>query len=279
MTSPIVITYILIWVRFTNECHSTTIGTIGLPRLARALLTLIGSCRIYYVFNIKARFPVSILFLQSLCLGKSLIITNITPNMQVESSATPLLTVDEVEKVQRQRVASLIGHVFQLTYAATVDKLIQEQKLNRCHGCAIQHPSQNQHSCLVMDNDDAWIYYHDEVVEQIDLNVILKTAESVCSALGFKLGKTWEAYVTELPKLPWTNIYLTSLELEDYGELEDRILYAIYYGPCGLKCKDPNAVEIDSQVEVQCPERVVRKDEQPMDLDLIINDIQNKLCF
>ena len=46
--------------------------------------------------------------------------------MQVESSATPLLTVDEVEKVQRQRVASLIGHVFQLTYAATVDKLIQE---------------------------------------------------------------------------------------------------------------------------------------------------------
>ena len=199
--------------------------------------------------------------------------------MQVESSATPLLTVDEVEKVQRQRVASLIGHVFQLTYAATVDKLIQEEKLNRCHGCAIQHPSQNQHSCLMMDNDDAWMYYHDEVVEQIDLNVILKTAESVCSALGFKLGKTWEAYVTELPKLPWTSIYLTSLELEDYGELEDRILYAIYYGPCGLKCKDPSTVEIDSQVEVQCPERVVRKDEQPMDLDLIINDIQNKLCF
>ena len=61
----------------------------------------------------------------------------------------------------------------------------------------------------------------------------------MCSALGFKLGKTWEAYVTELPKLPSTNMYLTSLELEDYGELEDRILYAIYYGPCGLKCKDP----------------------------------------
>ena len=35
MTSPIVITYILIWIRFTNERHSTSIGTIGLPRLAR----------------------------------------------------------------------------------------------------------------------------------------------------------------------------------------------------------------------------------------------------
>ena len=41
--------------------------------------------------------------------------------MQVESSATPLLTVDEVKKVQRQWVASLIGHVFQLTYAAMAD--------------------------------------------------------------------------------------------------------------------------------------------------------------
>ena len=102
----------------------------------------------------------------------------------------------------------------------------------------------------MMDNDDAWMHHHDEVVEQIDLNVILKTAESVCSALGFKLGKTLEAYVTKLPKLPWTSIYVNSLELEDYGELEDRILYAIYYGPCGLKCKDPSAVEIDSQVEV-----------------------------
>ena len=77
--------------------------------------------------------------------------------MQVESSASALLTIDEVEKVQRQKIASFIGHVFQLTYAATVDKLIQQEKLNHCHGCAIQHPSQNQHSRLTMDKDDAWI--------------------------------------------------------------------------------------------------------------------------
>ena len=32
-------------------------------------------------------------------------------------------------------------------------------------------------------------------------------------------------------------------------------------------------------IEVQCPENVVRKEEKPMDLDLIINDIQNKFYF
>ena len=41
--------------RFTNERLSIeTIETIGLPRLARVLLTLIGSCKIYSVFQIKA---------------------------------------------------------------------------------------------------------------------------------------------------------------------------------------------------------------------------------
>ena len=75
--------------------------------------------------------------------------------MQVESSSTPFLTIDEVEQVHRQRAVSLIGHVFQLTYAAILDALIQEEKITRCNGCAVQHPSQRQHSCLMMDSEDA----------------------------------------------------------------------------------------------------------------------------
>ena len=148
--------------------------------------------------------------------------------MQIESSSTPQSTIDEVEKVQRQRIASCIGDVFQLTYAALIGKLIQQEKLNRCHGCAIQHPSQNQHSCLMMDNDDAWKYYQDEVVEQIDLNSMLNATESICSALGFKLDKSWEAYCQILS---WTSIYLASLELDvvqQGDDLQSRILYALY---------------------------------------------------
>ena len=45
---------IMIIIIITNEGLPYTIGTIGLPRLARALLNLIGSCRIYYVFQLKA---------------------------------------------------------------------------------------------------------------------------------------------------------------------------------------------------------------------------------
>ena len=194
------------------------------------------------------------------------------PTIYLESSAKPLITVDEFEIVQKQRIASLVGHVFQLTYAAVFGILIQEEKLNRCDGCAIQHSSQRQHSCLMMDSEDAWMFYQDDVVDKIHL--AMKTAESVCIAVGFKLDQSWEAYVSELPKFPWTSMYLTSLELEDCEEdLRSRILYAIYHGPNGLKSKDSSVCE----VEVQCPETVVRKEEQPMDLDFVINEIQNKI--
>ena len=216
------------------------------------------------------------------------------PNIILKS--TNSLTVDEVEKIQRQKIASLVGHVFQLTYAAIFDGVIHEEKVNRCNGCAIHHPSQREHSCLMMDNEEAWFYFHDEVREKIDSSNVLKTAEYVCSALGLKLTNSWETYVTELPKFPWTSVYLTSLEFEECGkivqakQLHDRILYAIYYGPNGLKTNDFSGMEIRDDynaeevmnvdtTEVPCPENVARKEEELMDLDFVINEIQNKFYF
>ena len=74
----------------------------------------------------------------------------------------------------------------------------------------------------MLDAEDAWFYYHDVAREQIDLAAVMKTVESVCSTLGLKLGQTWESYLTELRKLPWTSLYLTSLELENYDK--DKLL-------------------------------------------------------
>ena len=62
------------------------------------------------------------------------------------------------------------------------DDLIQEEKLNRCHGCAIQHPSQRQHSFLMMDKKDSRLHYREDVVEKIDLNPFFKG-----KALGARL--------------------------------------------------------------------------------------------
>ena len=91
-----------------------------------------------------------------------------------------------------------------------------------------------------------------------------------------------------LLKLPWTSVYLTSLELDSFGELvqskqlQKRILHALYYGPCG---EESNAVETcdeDMKVDLmagKCPENVVRKEEELMELDYVINEIKTKVCF
>ena len=197
-------------------------------------------------------------------------------NIHIDSRRWRLLTIDEVEQVQRQRIASLIGHIFQLTYANMVDELIQEEKLNRCHGCAIQHPSQRQHSCLIMDEEDSWLYYREDVVEKIDLNAVLNNVESVCKALGFKLSQSWKMNVSELPKMPWTSIFLASLKVDGFdGDIKSRVLRAVHNGPNGLKSKDFS----HQKAEKECPEQVVRKDEEPMEIDSVMNDIQNKLCL
>ena len=48
--------------------------------------------------------------------------------------------------------------------------------------------------------------------------MVMQTMKSVCSTLGLKFGQTWKSYLTELPKLPWTSLYVRSLELENYNE-------------------------------------------------------------
>ena len=187
------------------------------------------------------------------------------PNIVKDSRATPLLAIDEVEQVQRQRIVSLIGHMFKLTYTTMVNELIQDKKLNRCYGFAIQHPNQRQHSRLIMDKDDSWLYYRGRCGGKIDLNAVLNNVESVLNAL-FKLSQSWEKYVSELPKMPWTTIFLTSLELDGFdGDLQSRILHAIHDGPNALKnCSI-------QQAEMECPEQVVTKDEEAMEIDSVIN--------
>ena len=83
----------------------------------------------------------------------------------------------------------------------------------------------------MMDGEDVWIYYH---VEKIDLSLVSKTTESVCSTLGMKLEKSCEAYVPEFPKFSWTNLYVASLEFKGLNrrqEPQDRVLRVLYDGP------------------------------------------------
>ena len=118
-------------------------------------------------------------------------------------------------------------------------------------------------------------------------------AESVCSALGFKLENNWEAYLSELTKLPKTAMYLASLELKNQSgkvaQAEELIICAIYYGPNGLKWNDFSyfkSARYSNQelLEVKpmkdsCAGTTGTRKELSVDMDFVINEIKNKLHF
>ena len=126
-----------------------------------------------------------------------------------------------------------------------------------------------------MDKDDSWLYYREDVLEKIDVNAVPNNVESVCNALDYKLGQSWEMYVSELPKMPWTTIFLTSVELDGLMVIFRVVSRAIHDGPNALKSKDFS----NQQAEMECPEQVVRKDEEAMEIDSVIKDIKKKALF
>ena len=152
-----------------NELLSYTIGTIGFHRLARTMPTLVGSSRIYYDFKIKSCSPFSILFLQVQVTKKtSLTVTNIiAPNLRctfVDDWRSGKSPESKDSHFYRTCVPTyLCGYGWQ-THPTR-----KAESLPRLCYSTIQHPSQNQHSCLMTDFDDAWMCFHDEKVEKNDL--------------------------------------------------------------------------------------------------------------
>jgi len=80
-----------------------------------------------------------------------------------------MLTVNEADQFERRKLPIIFGHVFQLAYAAYCDKLVQQEKVKRCRGCATQHISRRHHTCLMLNTEAEWFNYHDEAREQIDI--------------------------------------------------------------------------------------------------------------
>ena len=76
------------------------------------------------VLNFQSLFSCKSVSFKCICRYQRSIFYKMVPNIVVDLSAILLLTVDELEQVQRQRIASLIGHVIQPTLAAMIDLLI-----------------------------------------------------------------------------------------------------------------------------------------------------------
>lgn len=177
------------------------------------------------------------------------------------------LRVDEVEVTERGFLLEMISQILQLSYVSCCDKAIWNAINADCEGCAIQHPSQKEHKCIMMDEEEAWNYYYEEAIQVVDSNRVWTLVENVCDMLDIRIHRSWYSYVPELYKLPWTTAYLSFLQIDNFSDRSGhlkQILQVLGNGPLRINLRKKPLTQASS---IACPYEFTRKYEHRMDTD------------
>jgi hypothetical protein len=66
-----------------------------------------------------------------------------------------------------------IGDILLNCYAEEITSAITSMVLKNCNGCLIDHPSQRQHDCLMMEADERlWLYFDAALVSVSEAEIV-----------------------------------------------------------------------------------------------------------
>ena len=162
---------------------------------------------------------------------------------------------------------TVLTKIFHLVYAELCVDFVHKESKNHCNGCQANHPNQDQHDCLMLDEVERWNLFYDTAKHQVDTNRIWDAALEVCAIINISLHTSWKTYLPELYKQPWTSVYLWYTQLEQFFSENTAQKVA--------KCLSSGWTPPTSINEVPCPSEFSRKDEEPMDYEFLT--LQNRL--
>ena len=176
------------------------------------------------------------------------------------------LRVDEVDQTEHGFLLEVIKQIIHLSYVSCCEEAIY--KVFHCEGCAIQHPSQKEHQCCMMNEEQAWNLHYDEAIQIVDSNRVWHLIENVGDMLEIKIHSSWYTYIPELFKLPWTTAYLIVLQIDNFSERTSalkQILEVLSNGPLKINRRKKPLTQASS---IPCPYEFKHKDNEPMDIDV-----------
>jgi hypothetical protein len=184
------------------------------------------------------------------------------------NSKPETLKVDEVEMAERSFLLELISTILQLSYTSLCKEAVWKLVNSTCEGCELNLPSQKDHQCAIIHEEEAFNLFYDEAIQTVDSNRIWDLAQSVCQMLEFNIHPSWFIYISELYKLPWTTIYLSLLQFEccsdRFGPPLRQIIQVLTQGPLRINRKRKT---ISKACKISCPDEFRRKEEERMDID------------
>ena len=180
--------------------------------------------------------------------------------------STDTICVDEVDMFERHRIYVLISNIFHLVYADECVEPIYAERKNQCYGCETNHPSQRQHDCLMLSEEESWNLFYDNAKDGVEKEEVWKHVLGVCYMMNIPLHPSWKTYLTELYKLPWTTVYLLRCQLLHF----DNELCTVEKVQSILSDK---VNEVRTHIPIHCPEEFLRKEVKPMDLDIALSKL------
>ena len=74
--------------------------------------------------------------------------------------------MDKISDVEYQKLFSLIEVIYTHAVFTEIERLCEEN----CCGCKIDHPSQRQHDCLMLTEEEKWELYYKKAVALLNEN-------------------------------------------------------------------------------------------------------------
>ena len=74
--------------------------------------------------------------------------------------------MDKISAVEYQKLFSLIEVIYKHAVFTEIERLCEEN----CCGCEVDHPSQIQHDCLMLTEEEKWELYYKNAVALLNEN-------------------------------------------------------------------------------------------------------------
>jgi len=112
-----------------------------------------------------------------------------------------------IQAAQEDNDIRMMVEIYMFTYARKVREVVEDLTRKHCYGCRIDHPSQRNHSCLMMSDLEHLNMYFDDAMEEIDCQEVLNLwkNETKLTDLSQKLKETFERL---LQNSEWREMHL-----------------------------------------------------------------------
>ena len=111
-------------------------------------------------------------------------------------------------------IEQMLEDQFTLLYAQAVCEQLKEETVTYCYGCQTDHPSQTQHDCMMLTDEEKAAKNFWYALEKVDEELLLKRWNKAASTMKIPT-KPFMCYKLKLYDTVWRNLFIKTDKWEE----------------------------------------------------------------